>query len=59
MAYLSNIEVYNQGDMSGLLTRPEYRTKPVLGGFVWMYRNMRYFIFTGGSMDKGKTYTHL
>ena len=27
------------------------RKKPVLGDFVWMDRNMRYFIFTGGSTD--------
>ena len=43
--------------MSGLLTRPVDRTKPVLGDFVWMDRNMRYFIFTGGSTDKGRPYT--
>ena len=36
MAYLSNIELHNMGDMSGLLTRPVDRMKPVLGDFVWM-----------------------
>ena len=30
MAYLSNIEFHNPVDISGLLTRPVYRTKPVL-----------------------------
>ena len=59
MAYLSNIEFQNRGDMIGLLTRPVDRTKPVLGAFVWMDRNMRYFIFTGGSMDKGRPCTCL
>ena len=53
MAYLSNIEIHNQVDMSGLLTRPVYRTNPVLGYFVWMDRYSRYFIFTGGLVDKG------
>ena len=48
MAYLSNIELQNWGYMSGLLTRPVDRTKPVLGDSVWMDRNRRYFIFTGG-----------
>ena len=57
MTYLSNIELYNRGYMSGLLTRPVDRTKPVLGDFVWIYRNRRYFIFTGGLMDKGRPYT--
>ena len=57
MVYLSNIEFQKRGDMSGLLTRPVDRTKPVLGAFVWMDRNRRYFICTGGSMEKGRTYT--
>ena len=36
MAYLSNIELYNREDMSGFLTRPVDRTKPVLGDcFGW------------------------
>ena len=48
MAYLSNIEFQNQGDMSGLLTRPIDRTKPVLFDFFWMDQNRRYFNFTGG-----------
>ena len=48
MAYLSNIEFHNQGDMSGLLTIPVDRTKPLLVAFVWMDRNRLYFIFTGG-----------
>ena len=39
MAYLSNIDFQNRGDMGGLLTRSVDRTKPVLGAFVWMYRN--------------------
>ena len=34
MAYLSNIELQNWGYISGLLTRPVDRTKPVLGDFV-------------------------
>ena len=34
MAYLSNIEYQNWGDMSGLLTRPVDRTNPVLGAFL-------------------------
>ena len=59
LAYLSNIEFYNQGDMSELLTRPIDRTKPVLGASVWMNRNRRYFVFTGGSMEKGRPYTHI
>ena len=47
MAYLSNIELQNWEDMSGLLTSPVDRTKPVLGVFVWMDWNRRYFISTG------------
>ena len=42
MAYLSNIEFQNRGDMSRLLTRTVYKTKLVLGAFVWMDWNMRY-----------------
>ena len=59
MAYLSNIELYNQGDMRGLLTRPVDRTKTVSGDFVWMDRNRQYFIFTGGLMEKGWPYTSI
>ena len=57
MAYLSNIEIHNQVDMSGLLTRPVYRKNPVLGAFVWMDWNIRYFIFTGVFVEKGRPYT--
>ena len=57
MPYLPNIEFQNQGDMSGFLTRPVDRTKPVLGDFVWMDRNRPSFVFTGGSMEKGWPYT--
>ena len=57
MAYLSNIEFQNRGDMSGLLTRPVDRTQPLLGTFFWVDRNRRYFIFTGVSMEKGWPYT--
>ena len=56
MAYLSNIEFQNWGDMSSFSTRPVDRTKPVLGDFVWMDWNRRYFIFTEGSMEKGRLY---
>ena len=52
MSYLSNIEFQNQGDMSGLLTRPVDRTKPVLGDFFWMNQNRRYYNFTGVYMEK-------
>ena len=45
MAYLSNIYFQNRGDMSALLTRPVDRTNPVLGVFVWMDWNRRYFSF--------------
>ena len=45
--------------MSGLFTRPVNRTKPVLGAFIWMDRNRRYFIFIGGSMEKGQPYTRM
>ena len=41
MAYLTNIEFNNWGDINGFLTRPVDRTKPVLGAFVWMDRNSR------------------
>ena len=47
MAYLSNIEFQNWGDMSSFSTRPVDRTKPVLGAFVWMDRNRQYFILLG------------
>ena len=48
MAYPSNIEFQNWGDMSGFLTRTVDRTDPVLGAFVWMDQNMWCFIFTVG-----------
>ena len=54
---MSNIEFHNWGDVSVLLTRPVDRTKSVFGAFVWMDWNRRYFIFTGGSMEKGRPYT--
>ena len=57
MAYLSNIEFHNWKNMSGLLTRPVDRTKPLLGAFVWMDQNRQYFIFTGGLTEKGRPYT--
>ena len=40
MAYLSNIEFQNWGDISGFLTMSVDRTNPVLGAFVWMDRNI-------------------
>ena len=59
IAYLSNIEFQNRGDISGLLTRPVYREKPVLGAFIWMDQNRRYFIFIGVSMEKGRLHTRI
>ena len=59
MAYLPNIYFQNQGDISGLLTRPVDRTKEVLSDFVWMDRKRRYFIFNGISMEKGRPYTRM
>ena len=59
MAYLSNIDLQNQGDTSEFLTRPVDRMKPVLGDFVWMDHNRRYFIFDVGSMEKGRPYIHM
>ena len=59
MVYLSNIEFQNWGDMSGLLTKLAFRIKTVLGAFVWMDWNRRYFIFTGGLVEKGWPYTHM
>ena len=59
MAYLPNIELQNLGYMSGFLTRTIDRTKPVLGDLIWMDRNRRYLIFTGGLMGKGRPYTHM
>ena len=52
MEYLYNIEFHNQVYMSGLLTRPVDRTNPALGAFVWMDRNRRYLIFSGGSIGE-------
>ena len=52
MVYLSNTELHNRVDISGLLTRQVDRTNPVLGPFFWMDWNRRYFIFTGGYMEK-------
>ena len=59
MAYLSNIELHNWGCMSGLLTRPSDKKNLVLGAFVWIDWNRRYFIFTGGYMEKGRLYNNL
>ena len=52
MVNLSNTKLHNRVDMSGLLTRQVDRTKLVLGPFFWMDQNRRYFIFTGGYMEK-------
>ena len=57
MAYLSNIEIHHWGDMRGFLTRLVDSMKLMLGAFVWMDRNRRYFIFTGGLMEKWRMYT--
>ena len=57
MSYLSNIELQNRGDMSGLLTRPVDRTETMVDDFVWIDRNRRYFIFTGVLIEKGWPYT--
>ena len=35
MSYLSNTELQNWGDMSGLLTSPIDRTEKVFGAFFW------------------------
>ena len=45
--------------MSVLLTRPVDMTKLVLGAFIWMIQNRRYFIFTGVLMEKEHLYTRI
>ena len=59
MAYLSNIELQNWGDISELMTRTVDKTKPMLGDFFWMDRNRQYFIFTGGLTEKGCSYNRM
>ena len=59
MAYLSNIDLHNLEDISGLLTRPVDSKKTVLVDFFWMDRDRQYLIFTGVFMEKGRTYTNL
>ena len=46
MMYLSNIDLHDQGDMIVLLTRLVGRKNTMLGDFVWMDPDRRYFIFT-------------
>ena len=59
MVYLYKILLHNWGDMSGLLNRRVYRSKTLLGAFVCMDRNRRYFIFTGRSTEKGRPHTNM
>ena len=53
MAYLSNIELKNQGDMSELLTRSIVRTKSVLGAFVCMDHKSGTSFLLGDTRRKG------
>jgi hypothetical protein len=55
LAYLSNLELENRGDRSGLI---HYGPDglPSLLSFVWMDRNRRYFIASGSSLQEGEDY---
>jgi Transposase IS4 len=52
MAYLSQLELQVRGDRQGLITR-DSNGCPSLLAFVWMDRDRRYFIASGGSLDEG------
>eukprot|EP00978_Attheya_sp_CCMP212_P007953 scaffold18506_cov37-Attheya_sp.AAC.1 len=55
LAYLSNLELENRGDRSGLI---HYGPDglPSLLSFVWMDRNRWYFIASGASLQEGEEY---
>ena len=59
LAYLSNMEVQNRGDMSEFLTRPVKRTKPVLGAFFkWIGTGGTSFFLGGRWRKGGRTVTY-
>ena len=53
MEYLYNIEFHNWGDMSGLLTSPVDRTKPVLGAFFYGLEQAVLLFYWGIDWRKG------
>ena len=55
LTYLSNIELQERGDRSGLIMRgPD--GEPSLLAFVWMDRDRRYFIASASSLAEGEAY---
>jgi Transposase IS4 len=55
MAYLSCLELQERGGRKGLIARDD-NGYPNLLAFVWMYRELRYFIASGSSLDEGAPY---
>ena len=52
MKYLSEIEMQNRGDRTGLIMHDEFN-RPTMIAFCWMDRNRRYFIASASSLSPG------
>jgi Transposase IS4 len=55
--FLSGVELAARGDFLALKSVPNQIGDPVLGSFVWMDRERRYFIASAGSFEAGTSYT--
>jgi hypothetical protein len=55
-AYLSNLEMAEQGERSGLIAK-DADGIPIMLAYVWMDRNRRYFICNVSSLEPGAEYT--
>jgi hypothetical protein len=55
-AYLSTLEMRQQGERRGLVARDENGTPSMLA-FCWMDRDRRYFISSASSLQPGRAYT--
>ena len=56
MQYLSQIELENRGEFSGLVCR-DHSGDPKFLSFVWMDRERRYFISSASSLQEGEPYS--
>jgi hypothetical protein len=55
-AYLSNLEMEERGERSGLIAK-DADGIPIMLAYVWMDRNRRYFICNVSSLEPGAEYT--
>jgi hypothetical protein len=56
MRFLSSVELNHRGDRIGLVSNGQQTRDPTMLAFVWMDRQMRYFIASASSLEAGTPY---